>query len=94
MWPGDLKYLLDQLNNLPTDHGFPAGARSFVFQEVIDLGGESITGDEYFGNGRITEFKYGIYLGDAFRGFNELRHLFNWGNFLFFLKLFWNLQNF
>jgi alpha-amylase len=29
---------------------------------VIDLGGEAITSSEYFGNGRVTEFKYGAKL--------------------------------
>jgi alpha-amylase len=65
MWPADMKAIFDQLNNLPTDQGFPAGSKPFVFQEVIDLGGEAITGDEYFGIGRITEFKYGAFLGEG-----------------------------
>lgn len=46
-------------------------------------GGEPIKGTEYTGNGRVTEFKYGKYLGEAFRGNNQLRWLINfhegWG---------------
>ncbi|OXA50887.1 alpha-amylase 1 [Folsomia candida] len=79
MWPGDMQAIFSQLNNLPTDHGFPANARAFLFQEVIDLGGEAISGDEYFGLGRVTEFKYGKFLGEAFRGLNQLKWLINWG---------------
>ncbi|CAG7818577.1 unnamed protein product, partial [Allacma fusca] len=57
MWPGDLKIIFDRLNSLSTEHGFPSGARPFIFQEVIDNGGEPITADEYIGHGRVTEFK-------------------------------------
>lgn len=38
MWPGDLQAIMSGLNNLPTEHGFPSGARAYVAQEVIDLG--------------------------------------------------------
>lgn len=38
-----------------------------VFHEVIDLGGEPITGPEYFGSGRVTEFKYGKFLTQGIR---------------------------
>ena len=38
MWPADMKAILDRLDNLPTGQGFAAGARAFVYQEVIDFG--------------------------------------------------------
>lgn len=79
MWPGDLKIIGDRLSNLPTDKGFPAGSRPFIYQEVIDLGGEPITSAEYVGIGRVTEFKYGKFLGEAFRGRNQLKYLKNFG---------------
>jgi alpha-amylase len=79
MWVEDIAILLGQLNNLSTSHGFPAGARPFIYQEVIDQGGEAIKGDEYFGNGRVTEFKASISLGQVFNGFTQLRHLVDWG---------------
>jgi len=79
MWPADMGAILGQLHNLNTAHGFAPGSRALIFQEVIDLGGEPIKGDEYFGLGRITEFKYGNHLGRLFRGRDQLRHLVNWG---------------
>jgi len=79
MWPGDMGAILGQLQNLNTAHGFPSGSRALIFQEVIDLGGEAISGDEYFGLGRVTEFKYGNHLGRLFRGRDQLKFLQNWG---------------
>ncbi|KAK7796337.1 hypothetical protein U0070_010074, partial [Myodes glareolus] len=37
---------------------------------VIDLGGEAIKSSEFFGNGRVTEFKYGAKLGTVIRKWN------------------------
>jgi alpha-amylase len=81
MWPGDLKAIFDSLNNLPTDQGFPSGARPFIFQEVIDNGGEPITAKEYVGHGRVTEFKGCSNIGDIIRknGGQQLRYAVNWG---------------
>ncbi|XP_068945348.1 alpha-amylase 1B-like isoform X1 [Petaurus breviceps papuanus] len=80
MWPGDIKAFLDKLNNLNTKW-FPEGSRPFIYQEVIDLGGEPIQSSEYFGNGRVTEFKYGTKLGTVLRKWNgeKLAYLKNWG---------------
>ncbi len=39
----------------------------YVFQEVIDQGGEPITASEYFQNGDVTEFKYSLKLSETFR---------------------------
>ncbi|MBZ3888340.1 Pancreatic alpha-amylase [Sciurus carolinensis] len=49
--------------------------------QVIDLGGEAITSSEYFGNGRVTEFKYGAKLGTVIRRWNgeKMAYLKNWG---------------
>jgi len=44
---------------------FGANKRPFVFQEVIDLGGEPIKNSEYSGFARVTEFKYGMHLSDV-----------------------------
>ncbi|XP_014794989.1 PREDICTED: pancreatic alpha-amylase-like isoform X2 [Calidris pugnax] len=48
---------------------------------VIDLGGEPIKSSEYFGNGRVTEFKYGAKLGTVIRKWNgeKMAYLKNWG---------------
>ncbi|KAM4806010.1 pancreatic alpha-amylase-like isoform X2 [Urocitellus parryii] len=49
--------------------------------QVIDLGGEAIKSSEYFGNGRVTEFKYGAKLGTVIRRWNgeKMAYLKNWG---------------
>lgn len=41
MWPHDLYEIYDQLNNLSTK-AFSVHSRPFIYQEVIDLGGEAI----------------------------------------------------
>ncbi|XP_012678181.2 alpha-amylase-like [Clupea harengus] len=80
MWPGDMKAVFDRMHNLNT-HWFAGGSRPFIFQEVIDLGGEPIQSREYFGLGRVTEFKYGARLGNIVRKWNgeKLSYLKNWG---------------
>ncbi|XP_070602534.1 pancreatic alpha-amylase-like [Erythrolamprus reginae] len=80
MWPGDMKAFLDKLKNLNTKW-FAEGTRPFIFQEVIDLGGEPISSSEYFGNGRVTEFKYGAKLGTVIRKWHgeKMTYLKNWG---------------
>ncbi|KAM6219043.1 alpha-amylase 1B isoform 3-T3 [Rhynchocyon petersi] len=49
--------------------------------QVIDLGGEPIKSSDYFGNGRVTEFKYGAKLGTVLRKWNgeKMSYLRNWG---------------
>uniref|UniRef100_A0A3B4DIW4 Alpha-amylase n=1 Tax=Pygocentrus nattereri TaxID=42514 RepID=A0A3B4DIW4_PYGNA len=80
MWPGDLSAVFRRLNNLNTKW-FSSGSRPFIVQEVIDLGGESITASEYTGLGRVTEFKYGAKLGTVIRKWSgeKLSYLVNWG---------------
>ncbi|XP_069498854.1 pancreatic alpha-amylase-like [Ambystoma mexicanum] len=80
MWPGDIKAILNRLQNLNTQW-FRTGTKPFIFQEVIDLGGEGISTSEYFGNGRVTEFKYGAKLGNVIRKWNgeKMCYLKNWG---------------
>lgn len=72
MWPENLKTIYEKLNHLSTDF-FPPGTRPLIYQEVIDLGGEAISSQEYIDLGRVTEFKYGIKLGEALRGKNQLK---------------------
>ncbi|WP_232361473.1 alpha-amylase [Paraneptunicella aestuarii] len=50
----------------------------FLFQEVIDQGGEVITSGEYTSSGLVTEFKYSTKLGDTFRN-GQLSWLSNFG---------------
>ncbi|XP_070562671.1 alpha-amylase-like [Ptychodera flava] len=72
MWPTDLAAVFGQLKDLNTNY-FPAGSRAFFIQEVIDLGGEAVSATEYTGIGRVTEFNFGKFIGEAFRGRNQLK---------------------
>lgn len=44
MWPGDLENIFGRLKNLNANFGFASNDRPFIFGEVIDHGGESISG--------------------------------------------------
>lgn len=79
MWPGDLRIIFDRLHNLNTDHGFPSGARPYIYQEVIDFGGEAVSRDEYIPLGDVQDFRFGMELSRAFLGGTQLRWLFNFG---------------
>jgi len=46
---------------------------------VCFTGGEAFTATEYTGIGRVTEYKYGAELGNAFRGNKPIKHLQNFG---------------
>jgi alpha-amylase len=72
MWPADIAAVLDKLNNLNTQW-FPANTPPYVYQEVIDLGGEPIKATEYTHMGRVCEFKYGRDLGNVVRKWNNQR---------------------
>ncbi|CAG9125505.1 unnamed protein product [Plutella xylostella] len=79
MWPGDLNAIYGRLHNLNTAHGFPHGARPYIYQEVIDLGGEVIRKEEYSALAAVTEFRYGLELSGVFGGNNQMRWLSNFG---------------
>ncbi|XP_059839656.1 pancreatic alpha-amylase-like [Hypanus sabinus] len=80
MWPGDLEAIFSRLKTLNT-RWFSPGSKPFIYQEVIDLGGEPITSSQYFKLGRVTEFKYGAKLGTVVRRWNgeKMAYLRNWG---------------
>jgi len=79
MWRGDLQNIFGRLNNLNTNYGFAANSRPFITQEVIDLGGEAISKNEYTHLGTVTEFRFSAEIGRAFRGGNPLKWLYNFG---------------
>lgn len=79
MWPHDLEYIFNNLHNLNTEHKFPPNSRPYIYQEVIDYGGEAISRYEYTPIGAVTEFKVGRELSRLFRGLNELKWLQSWG---------------
>ncbi|NET49275.1 MAG: ATPase, partial [Merismopedia sp. SIO2A8] len=51
----DIHEIVQQLNG-----------HSYIYQEVIDQGGEPIQASEYFQNGDVTEFKYSVKLSETF----------------------------
>ena len=55
MHTDDVNAIVSRLNGDP-----------YIFQEVIDQGGEPITAGDYFQNGDVTEFKYSIEIGNTF----------------------------
>ncbi|XP_055837480.1 alpha-amylase A-like [Episyrphus balteatus] len=80
MWPEDLKAIFSQLNDLNTEQGFPEGSRPFIFQEVIDLGGESVSSSEYTDIGTVTEFRFSDKIGEIFNKIQPLHTLNNFDN--------------
>ncbi|XP_055958799.1 alpha-amylase [Patella vulgata] len=79
MWPGDIAAVLSKTKNLRSDI-FGGGKRAFVYQEVIDMGGnEPIKGGQYVGDGRVTNFIFGAKLAEIFRKKNAMKYLKTWG---------------
>jgi len=73
MWPGDIAAVLGKVKDVQQ------GGRPFVYQEVIDQGGEVVKADEYLNTGRVTNFKFGLELAKVFRKENPMKYLKNWG---------------
>lgn len=63
MWPKDLAAIYENLNNLSTAHGFPEGARPYIYHSITDSEDviEAVTREEYTPLGAITEFRVGKY---------------------------------
>jgi alpha-amylase len=78
MDPKDLKIILGKLKYLNIFQNFDAYTKPFIYLEVIGNGG-AITVDEYTGLGVVTEFKYSMEIGKAFKGLNALKWLRNFG---------------
>lgn len=74
-----MEIIFNRLHNLNTSHGFPQNSRPFIYQEVIDLGGEAISKYQYLGLGTVTEFKYSMEIGRLFLGKNQLKWMKNFG---------------
>jgi alpha-amylase len=79
MEPSDLQVIFGRLKTLNTNFGFAANSRAFVVGEVIDHGGEAISGTEYFSVGTITEFRFENAMSRSFRGQSALKWLNNFG---------------
>lgn len=50
----DIANILSRLNTLPTDHGFPANSKLFIYQEVIDQNDGVVTVDQYYNTGKTN----------------------------------------
>ncbi len=70
MLPSDLQAILANV-----------APNTYVFQEVIDNGGEKISASEYTNIGNVTEFKYSGAISDRFLngGVSELLDMGSWG---------------
>nr|WBB44926.1 alpha-amylase [Chrysogorgia stellata] len=79
IWPGDLDAILEGLNDLNTNHGFPNGSRAFIYQEVKDFGTEPIKAEDYYDSGRVTEFRFADNMMHLFHKQNQLHWLSNFG---------------
>lgn len=79
MNPNDLKVIYKSLKNLNTAHGFKAGARPYIMQEVIDLGSEPVKASQFTPYGAVTEFKYSDKLSYVLRKTYSMKRLANWG---------------
>ena len=64
----------DDINAIVKKLAVPA----FIYQEVIDQGGEPVTASEYLQNGSVTEFKSSLGLGNVFYS-GKLSSLRNFG---------------
>ncbi|XP_055692015.1 alpha-amylase A-like [Lutzomyia longipalpis] len=85
MWPEDIKFLFGSTKNLSPEFGFPDKARPFLYQEVIDLGQEPISKNEYTSIGVVTEFLFSAEIGNIFR-YKKLKEFMKWGTDERFLR--------
>lgn len=58
MLPEDLRIIYGSLKSLSSTNGFVENARSFIYQEVIDMGNEAVRREEYRSMGTVTEFTF------------------------------------
>ncbi|WP_406664694.1 carbohydrate-binding module family 20 domain-containing protein [Gallaecimonas sp. GXIMD1310] len=66
--PADLAGIYSRLNGSP-----------FIFQEVIDMGGEAVSANDYTSMAKVTEFRYSANIGSVFRN-QKLSYLSNFGS--------------
>ncbi|CAO1348163.1 unnamed protein product [Diamesa hyperborea] len=78
MWPSDLKIIYNRLKNLNSSFGFPEQSHPFIYQEVIDNGGEAISKYEYT-FAAVSEFRYSSELSRCFSGNDDLKWLKTFG---------------
>jgi len=78
MPPGDIAAIIAKLNKSPSEY--------YLFQEVIDKDNsrppgeqEAVQAADYFGNGDVLEFMYGLKIQEVFRDGGQLRWLKTFG---------------
>ncbi|XP_049307501.1 uncharacterized protein LOC105233129 [Bactrocera dorsalis] len=86
IWPIDIKLLFQGVKNLNSDDfDFPENARPFVYQDVVDLGVDSVSKTEYSSYGMVTDYLYAAILANIINGRAPLSTLINWGPAMGFL---------
>ncbi|XP_067633572.1 alpha-amylase 1-like [Eurosta solidaginis] len=87
IWPIDIKLLFNGIKNLNSEEfDFPANARPFVYQNVVDIGVDSISKTEYSSYGLVTDYLYAAELANIINGKAPLSSLINWGPAMGFLQ--------
>lgn len=82
--------MLSRVKELPTSHGFPAGSKLFVYNEVIDRDDGAVRVDQYYNTGNICCILY------IFRH-NLLLSFFHTGlvtEFRYCMKLAWGIADY
>ncbi|XP_011187201.1 uncharacterized protein LOC105215124 [Zeugodacus cucurbitae] len=86
IWPIDIKLLFKDVKNLNSESfDFPENARPFVYQDVVDLGVDSVSKTEYSSYGMVTDYLYAAVLANIINGKAPLSTLINWGPAMGFL---------
>jgi alpha-amylase len=79
MWPEDILSMMSKVRNLPTDQGFAANSRMFVYSEVIDRNDGAVTVDQYYDVGLVTEFRYCMRIAWGIADYGQLGGLIDYG---------------
>ena len=66
MWPRDILAIQKLTKDLPK------GGKPFIYHEVIDQNDSAIKVNEYYPNGRVTEFRFCQKIAQGARYFGEL----------------------
>lgn len=77
-WPNDLSVIYNRLKTLNSSFGFEPNSDPFIYQEVIDMGGEAVSKYEYT-FAVVSEFRYSMELSRSFTGHDDLKWLVGFG---------------
>jgi len=79
MWPQDVLAMMQGMKTLNPKYGFAADAKPFVYQQVVDYGGEAVKYREYTHIGRVVDYLHSERINLIFSGAQTLRWLRTWG---------------